>query len=443
MATATLTVGSGTQQWTPPADCLVIDLVEIWGPGGSGGKRAGRVTGGGSGAYVAIPGPIDVSSIKTSGTVPYQTGRGGAAQATASTAGNPGTAKSWFYSSTVFTADLGGGGQTGTSGTVVGGIAGAIANCIPSTWAAKVGGAAGTCSSASGASGGGASGSSAGNGVDSAAVSTAVAGAGATAPAGGGNGGGATITTTTATSGTSPGGGGGGHNNATNNSGAGADGAIVVTYTPYMTISQAWNPAHAGPSAALSNSNLTMTGGANYAVAYGTISKTAGKFYWEVVVTRVGNETTINGVGNIASATTVSSQQGQGATFGWLDDGLVYQQGAQVATWAVVTTGSRICLALDLDNKKIWGRLGTGGNWNNDVIANQDPANNIGGVTLDATIYASAVVPGCSAWDATDNLVASFAFASWSGIAPSGFGSFNTPQNPFRQQAQMLPIMAQ
>lgn len=233
MATITLTTGVGTQQWTPPYDCVTIDKLELWGPGGSGGKRAGRATGGGSGAYNSINGPISVASLLVGGTVPYLIGQGGAAVSATSTAGNNGSAKTWFSAIGTYAADFGQGGQTGTSGTTAGGIGGLTANCVPTT-NAKVGGSGGTCASATGASGGGASGSTAGVGVTAVAVSTAIAGAGATAPAGGGSGGAASIVVATnAIAGSAPGGGGGAINGAsTGNSGAGATGQITITYTP-------------------------------------------------------------------------------------------------------------------------------------------------------------------------------------------------------------------
>jgi hypothetical protein len=230
MATITLTVGVGTQQWTPPIQCQVISTLELWGAAGSGARFNGRrATGGGSGAYNRITGPIAVAPLLVGGTVPYQTGAGGPA-ATVNGNGSNGTA-TWFSAAGTYFADFGRAGQTTNSGTAAGGIAGAAANCIPTT-NAVTGGAGGTCSNATGASGGGASGSANGAGVTAAAVSTAVAGLGATAPSGGGSGGNASITAgSNAQTGTSPGGGGGGMNAAAN-SGAGAAGQIIITYSP-------------------------------------------------------------------------------------------------------------------------------------------------------------------------------------------------------------------
>lgn len=245
MPTVTLNTGSGTQNWTPPYDCHVIDKLELWGPGGSGGKRtSGRVTGGGAGAYNSITGPIEVAPLLSAvqGSISYLLGQGGAAVSAANTAGNNGSAKTWFSAIGTYAADFGLGGlATGTT-TTAGGAGGLAANCVPTT-NAVTGGNGGTCSNASGASGGGASGSASGAGVNAAAVSTAAAGAGATAPSGGGSGGAATITTSNATAGSTPGGGGGGHNNSTGNSGAGGIGQIVITYTSDPTFHVHYNLA--------------------------------------------------------------------------------------------------------------------------------------------------------------------------------------------------------
>ena len=451
MTTVTLTVGTGTQQWTPPADCLVIDLIEIWGPGGSGGEFSGRrTTGGGSGAYVAIAGPIPVSQLVTAGTVPYQTGRGGAAVSSAN--GSNGTAASWFFSSTIFSADFGRAGQQATSGNpLAGGIAGAVANCIP-TWAAKVGGAGGTNSNAGGASSGGASGSAAGNGVNGGAISTAAAGTTTTAPSGGGSGGAGSISAAVAGTGGSPGG-GGSKNFSSGSSGAGADGQVNITYTPYNAETQTWNPAHAAASAQFSNSDLTVTATLDTAAAvYGTIGKTTGKYYWEVTFNNPNSTTSAGvGIGQVTNATNVYVGSANTA-FGWYHStgsGTIWTNNvAQSPNWADFgnANGTLVCLALDLDNKKIWGRIGSGGNWNNDVIGNQNPATNTGGFALPSALYAAALYPACSlahVTTAADVFTGAFTFASWAGIAPSGFGLWANPQLPFRQQAQMLPIMAQ
>jgi hypothetical protein len=440
MTTVTLTVGTGTQQWTPPVDCLSIDLIEIWGPGGSGGKRAARVTGGGSGAYLAIPGPLSVSRLLTAGTVPYQTGRGGAAQSTATTAGNPGTAKSWFLSSTVFAADLGLGGLASGTTTTAGGAGGLVANCIP-TWAAKAGGNGGTDSSASGASSGGASGSAAGVGVNGAAISTAVAGGTTSAPAGGGNGGAASITASNATSGSSPGGGGGAINNASGSSGAGADGQINVTYTPNNALSEAFFPAQASSGFTFSNNNLTVTNNAGtWQTAFSTVAQTARKYYFEAVVTFTGSANCVVGIGNINCATTVGSDVGSSVNgIGWQDNGVVRQGGGTVATWATYLTGTRVCIAVDLDNGQIWGRAGIGANWNNSGTAN--PATNTGGFAIPAAVIGAAISPGVSLFPSSSNIVGAFAAASWVGIAPAGFGEWSPTAQGFRPTRRRLHLL--
>lgn len=238
MTTITLTVAVGTQQWTPPADCATLDLIEMWGPGGSGGTSPGtsRVTGGGAGAYNAVTGPITVSSLLVAGTVPFEIGqRGAAVNSSSNTNGNPGTAKTWFSAVGTYAADIGLGGVFGASGTTAGGAGGLVANCVP-TGGAKAGGNGGTCSNAGGASGGGASGSSAGVGVNAAAVSTAALGAGATAPSGGGNGGAGALVGNGASA-LAPGGGGGSTwNGPGGSSGRGGHGQIILTYTPSTDI---------------------------------------------------------------------------------------------------------------------------------------------------------------------------------------------------------------
>lgn len=107
---------------------------------------------------------------------------------------------------------------------------------------------------------------------------------------------------------------------------------------------------------------------------------------------------------------------------GYYSNAGVYNNGSQLATYATFASGQLACVAIDLGNRKAWWRLGTGGNWNNDVIGNQNPATNTGGQTVPAgTIYPAVCIAHY-----TDINTAAFASASWSGTAPAGFGPFDS-----------------
>jgi len=115
-------------------------------------------------------------------------------------------------------------------------------------------------------------------------------------------------------------------------------------------------------------------------------------------------------------------------TLGWYSDGQFDNNNSIVTHLATFNPASaRLCFALDLDNKKIWGRVGTTGNWNNDVIANQNPASNTGGVALPSALQ-SDVCPAANLKALTptpDSITGVFAAGSFAGTPPSGFSAFS------------------
>lgn len=189
-----------------------------------------------------------------------------------------------------------------------------------------------------------------------------------------------------------------------------------------------WGPSHKSANIALSSGNLTGTMTVNNieSSAYATNGKTAGKYYWEVTPRGSGFPVQggLIGIGNTSSPTE-SYYLGAGTdTVGWGSGGGLYDgAGASttIASWSATT--DTLCFALDMDNKKLWGRV-NGGNWNNAAIGSQNPATNTGGYTLKSQVYASPVVPGASVYTntpITDTFTAAFLSASWAFAAPSGF----------------------
>jgi len=428
MPTVTLTTGAGsTQQWSPPTDCFVIDLLELWGPGGSGAKETGaRCTGGGAGAYVPVTGPIVVATLLTAGTVPYFLGAGGAAVTVANTVGNAGAAKTWFIANTgssTYWADIGLGGQTAASGTAAGGVGGILANGQPPTGTGQPGGAGGTSTVTTGASGGGASGSSAGAGVNAVAVTTAVGGAGATAPAGGGSGGAASITTSNATAGSQPGGGGGAVLGATGNSGAGGAGQIKITYTSNKLLSgQQFTAAKSDVKQTVSNGGQTLTRNAtgdSNGMSFAIPLVTTGTWYFEINVSSASDSF---GIANFnESYWSPIWPGGSPLSLGW-SAATVFNNSASIATIATLVAGIVGC-AFDLIDHLIYFR-NTNGLWNNSGTAN--PVTNTGGIAIPSTVYTGGVYPVAKLQTLADTGNVGFAASSWVYPAPVGFLSLST-----------------
>ena len=193
---------------------------------------------------------------------------------------------------------------------------------------------------------------------------------------------------------------------------------------------QAWNPSQICSNVVLSGANLigTMTTNSpSDSPMYAVESVTTGRFYWEI--TLAGAIATIAaGIGNILSSTGQGQYLGDGSnTIGWFGGGSVDSGASGIATWATFASGNTLCFAMDLVSGKLWGRVGAAGNWNNDVIANQNPAvgSQVGGVAIPSSVTANAVVPAVSVETLSDTATGKFASASWIGTPPLGFGPFD------------------
>lgn len=193
---------------------------------------------------------------------------------------------------------------------------------------------------------------------------------------------------------------------------------------------QTWDPAHKNAAITLTGGNLIGTdAGGGYHPCFALNGVTTGKYYWEVTV-NVAQSSPSVGIGNVSTSSTTGAWLGVTTdAIGWFVDGGVWNNNAQVATWEAPGTGSlkRVCLALDLTNNKLWGRVGAAGNWNNAAIGSQNPATNTGGVTVGAGVLAAAVVPGFNTFTSGDVATGAFDQASWAGTAPGGFSPFDAP----------------
>jgi hypothetical protein len=193
------------------------------------------------------------------------------------------------------------------------------------------------------------------------------------------------------------------------------------------SVTETWNPSQINSNCVLSNGNLTATFGGvaqTYSAGFGTRGVTTGKFYWEttLVGTSIASTDASVGIGNTSSST--ATWLGNLADTVGYYSGAIWNNNAAQLTLATYTSGAVICHALDLVNKKYWVRVGVAGNWNNDAIANQNPATNTGGFAIPAAVTAQPVVPAFNLFSNTmpDSVVGAFAQSSWAAAAPSGFG---------------------
>lgn len=188
------------------------------------------------------------------------------------------------------------------------------------------------------------------------------------------------------------------------------------------------DPAHTAASLTLSNGNLTVTdvGGGSFRNSFGTIPKSTGKFYDEVTVTATSTSEVI-GLANNSLSSGGSYPGSDLNSVGWIVDGRVLMNGATVVTIATWTTGSILARAVDLTNGKIWFGIISGSaiTWNNDILANQNPATNTGGISL-STLNAGPYYPVLSSASFGSILTENFGGTAYSNITlvPSGFGNW-------------------
>lgn len=165
-------------------------------------------------------------------------------------------------------------------------------------------------------------------------------------------------------------------------------------------------------------------------VSYATQSHASGQRYFEITITTVGN-TTNTGVGICNWNVTQNNNLGFDAnSLRYSPNGAVIKSNATVATLATYTTANVIGIAVDLVNRMIWFRVGSG-NWNNNVA--NDPASNIGGIDISSMTNGpnNAILPACGGWNtglsaSSGTYTANFGATSFANAAPSGFSGWST-----------------
>lgn len=175
------------------------------------------------------------------------------------------------------------------------------------------------------------------------------------------------------------------------------------------SVASTWNPADKGASIILSGGNLIAgtSGAGGYNAVRSTISETAGKWYYEVVVSAAPSN-----VGAGAANALANLNQLLGATangIAYYSDGSVIKGFAVVATYTAYTAADRIQVAVDAAGGLIW--FGLNGAFNG------NPAAGTGGLTLPTTPIFIATSLFAAADVVTLKAVASYLYTSPAGFA--------------------------
>ena len=287
-STSTTFLTSGSS-WAVPSDWNSSNnTIEVIGGGGGGGRKDGsasEASGGGGGAYSKITN----LSLTPSASVSIQVGAGGAGGSGVGDPGGNGT-DTYFCNSTSNCASIAGtavqaGAKGGIGGDAVGGAGGAASSGVGTTKYNGGSGANALNNAYSGAGGGGAAGPN----------------------------------------------------------GAGGNGASNGTTEGFF------NPADKGSDVTLSNVNKTATfGSGTNSLVRSDVSKSSGKWYWEVTQNTVGSFSSIVGIAN-SSATLNNYLAFDANGYGYYGQtGNKLNSGAN-SYGSTFTAGDIIGIAMDLD----------------------------------------------------------------------------------------------
>lgn len=211
------------------------------------------------------------------------------------------------------------------------------------------------------------------------------------------------------------------------------------------------DPANVSANISVTNGNLTWTStsGTN-ALGRGTLGYLAGtgvtnasyKLYFEMFADSALGGGDFWGVGIDAGSDSVVGYLGQtSAGVGLYIAGSVATNNATAATYFTYTTSNTVGIAVDFFNQKVWWTK-NGTTWNNDIIANQNPATNTGGFTAFTSpgVFGGGGNPYATVYPAFGSLTrtgnsgtfnggaTAFAFSRPSGFIPWCGAPASTPQ---------------
>jgi hypothetical protein len=213
--------------------------------------------------------------------------------------------------------------------------------------------------------------------------------------------------------------------------GTGSSGGSGVTNT--------LDPDHLGNGGVLSNGNLTLSStSGTWHSAHALLGATAGSYYVEATINKIGagvglglcnGVENMNGfVGNDASGILAYDEVSPSVASG------IFTNNAFVTAGVVATSGhfplvagDTIGMAVNLTAQMVWFYNAQTGLWNNDVIANQNPVGNIGGISIQSLIeagYQDIVYPAVSVMSTNDQISVNLGATTFVHTAPTGYASW-------------------
>lgn len=187
-----------------------------------------------------------------------------------------------------------------------------------------------------------------------------------------------------------------------------------------------WNPNNKSGTVTLSGGNLTAT----VATLTGSVAATnaaTGPTYFEVTAGASLTGTMAIGLANrtysAAPLTTVIGSDLN--SLGYNQAGAVKVNNVTLATIQTFAASDTICVAFDPQYQLIWFRV-NGGNWNNDVIGNQNPVGLVGGIST-GSMNQGVMFPAWGSTAVTPNQSGTAVFTSgFAQTPPTGYITVDT-----------------
>lgn len=192
----------------------------------------------------------------------------------------------------------------------------------------------------------------------------------------------------------------------------------VAIPVPLVGTADAYNPAAATASIVLSGSNTTVQSSAGTKQwVPSTKFRNSGKYYIETLYTLTNSSSSSMGFATSAYDANVSLS-GHAVTFTGYG-GLLVNGTLVISFPLILFSGVTICFAIDFTTQQIWARVGAGGQWNANALAN--PATNVGGVSI-ATILSSPLAPLAFIFaGGAESYTTNFGNSAFVGSPPGGF----------------------
>jgi hypothetical protein len=207
--------------------------------------------------------------------------------------------------------------------------------------------------------------------------------------------------------------------------------------TPPATTAMSFNVTVLPSDMVLSNGNMTVTSNTSNAwrTELATYGRTTGKVYAEVSINSLDGGVGF-GLGNASTAGTHSLgfdtnsimmfTQPSTATSGISYNG-AFTNGGIGAT--LPATGDELGVAVDFAAQKVWFYNPASGQWNGDILANQNPATGTGGISIAAILAPGGttgpVYLGVSISEKGDTLTLNPGVNAFTNAVPSGFSAWN------------------